>query len=49
MAVAGASFTTLLPTLGWEALDALLVLAAGYALFTGFESLSRRTGRFEEY
>ena len=49
MAIAGSSFMALLPTLGWEALDALLVMGAGYALFTGFENLSRRTGRFEEY
>jgi len=49
MAIAGASFSALLPVLGWEALDGLVVLVVGYALFTGFESLSRRTGRFEEY
>jgi ABC-2 type transport system permease protein len=49
MAIAGSSFTALLPTLGWEALDALVVMGAGYALFTGFENLARRTGRFEEY
>ena len=49
MAIAGSSFTALLPTLGWEALDGLLVMVVGYALFTGFENLSRRTGRFEEY
>jgi len=49
MAIAGSSFAALVPTLGFEALDALLVLVAGYALFTGFENLSRRTGRFEEY
>jgi len=49
MAIAGGTFSQLLPTLSWEALDALLVMVAGYALFTGFESLSRRTGRFEEY
>ena len=49
MAIAGTSLAGLLPTIGWEALDGLLVLAAGYAFFTGFESLSRRTGRFEEY
>jgi len=49
MAISGSSFTALLPTLGWEALDGLVVMVAGYALFTGFESLSRRTGRFEEY
>jgi ABC-2 type transport system permease protein len=49
MAIAGASFSALLPILGWEALDGLVVLVVGYALFTGFESLSRRTGRFEEY
>lgn len=49
MAISGTSLTGLLPTLGWEALDGLLVTLAGYALFTGFENLSRRTGRFEEY
>jgi len=49
MAIAGSSFTALLPTLGWEALDAVLVMGAGYALFNGFENLSRKTGRFEEY
>jgi len=49
MAIAGSSFMALLPTLGWETLDALVVMGAGYALFTGFENLSRRTGRFEEY
>ena len=49
MAISGASLGALLPTLGWEALDGLLVTAAGYVIFTGFESLSRRTGRFEEY
>ncbi len=49
MAIAGSSFTALLPTLGWESLDALLVMGVGYALFTGFENLSRRTGKFEEY
>jgi ABC-2 type transport system permease protein len=49
MAIAGASFGSLLPTLGWEAFDGLLVTVAGYALFTGFESLARKTGRFEEY
>jgi ABC-2 type transport system permease protein len=49
MAISGASLPALLPTLGWEALDGLLVIIAGYALFTGFENLSRRTGRFEEY
>lgn len=45
----GASLPALLPVLGWEALDGLIVLIAGFALFTGFESLSRKTGRFEEY
>jgi ABC-2 type transport system permease protein len=49
MAIAGASITTLLPILGWEALDAALVMLAGFGLFSGFELLSRRTGRFEEY
>jgi len=49
MAIAGASVSALLPVLGWEALDGLVVLVVGYALFTGFENLSRRTGRFEEY
>ena len=48
-AIAGGSLASLVPTLGWEALDGLLVTVAGYALFTGFENLSRRTGRFEEY
>ena len=48
-AINGASLGSLLPLLGWESLDALLVMIAGYALFAGFESLSRRTGRFEEY
>ena len=48
-AIAGASVGTLLPLLGWESLDAFLVMLAGYGLFTGFETLSRRTGRFEEY
>jgi ABC-2 type transport system permease protein len=49
MAIAGTSMYGLLPILGWEALDGLLVLVAGFALFSGFESLSRKTGRFEEY
>lgn len=49
MAISGTSSAGLLPTLGWEALDGLLVMVAGYALFTGFENLSRKTGRFEEY
>jgi ABC-2 type transport system permease protein len=49
MAISGASLWTLLPLLGWEALDGLLVLLAGFALFSGFESLARKTGRFEEY
>lgn len=49
MAIAGSSIQTLLPILGWEALDGLVVLVAGFALFRGFESLSRKTGRFEEY
>ena len=49
MAIAGNSLASLLPTLGWEALDGLAVLVVGYALFRGFEDLSRRTGRFEEY
>ncbi len=49
MAIAGSSLTALLPTLGWEALDGVLVMIVGYALFSGFETLSRRTGRFEEY
>ena len=48
-AISGASLSQLLPTLGWEALDGFIVLLAGYSLFTGFETLSRRTGRFEEY
>lgn len=49
MAISGSSTAQLLPILGWEAVDGFLVLLAGFALFTGFESLSRRTGRFEEY
>ncbi|MDG7011371.1 MAG: ABC transporter permease [Nitrososphaerota archaeon] len=49
MAISGASLQSLLPVLGWEALDGLLVLVVGFALFSGFESLSRKTGRFEEY
>ncbi len=49
LAIAGASITTLLPILGWESLDAALVMMAGFGLFSGFELLSRRTGRFEEY
>jgi len=48
-AIAGTPLGGLLPTLGWEALDGVVVMFAGYALFTGFENLSRRTGRFEEY
>ncbi|MDG6988352.1 MAG: ABC transporter permease [Nitrososphaerota archaeon] len=48
-AIAGTSLQGLLPLLGWEALDAILVMVAGYAVFSGFESLARRTGRFEEY
>jgi len=47
--VPGANLFQLSGLLGWEALDGLLVLIAGLALFTGFETLSRRTGRFEEY
>ncbi|HKT22553.1 MAG TPA: ABC transporter permease, partial [Nitrososphaerales archaeon] len=49
MAISGASLQALLPVMGWEALDGLLVLVAGFALFAGFESLARKTGRFEEY
>jgi ABC-2 type transport system permease protein len=49
MAISGASFAQLMSIHGWEALDGLLVLIAGFALFTGFENLSRQTGRFEEY
>ena len=49
LAISGASVQALLPVLGWEALVGVLVLVAGFALFTGFESLSRRSGRFEEY
>lgn len=49
MAISGASLQSLMPLLGWESLDALVVMLAGYFLFTGFESLSRSTGRFEEY
>ena len=49
MAIGGASLQSILGIIGWESLDALLVMASGFALFTGFESLSRRTGRFEEY
>ncbi|MDG6990715.1 MAG: ABC transporter permease [Nitrososphaerota archaeon] len=49
MAISGASLWSLLPILGWEGLDGLLVLVVGFALFSGFESLSRKTGRFEEY
>ena len=45
----GAPVFALLPLLGWEALDALIVLVAGFGLFSAFESLSRKTGRFEEY
>ena len=48
-AIAGASVQSLLPLFGWESLDALLVMVAGFAVFSGFESLSRKTGRFEEY
>lgn len=48
-AISGTSLLQLLPILGWEALDGFLVLVAGFALFSGFESLARRTGRFEEY
>ncbi len=48
-AIVGASLLQLLPSLALEALDGFLVLLAGFALFTGFESLSRRTGRFEDY
>ncbi len=49
MAIGGSSLSSLLPILGWEALDGLLVMVIGYELFKGFEGLSRRTGRFEEY
>ena len=49
MAITGSSLLQLSSILGWEALDGFIVLLAGYAMFTGFESLSRRTGRFEEY
>ena len=48
MAISGSTFG-LLPLLGWEALDGFLVLMVGYFLFVGFENISRRTGRFEEY
>ncbi len=48
-AISGASLLQLLPVLGWEGLDGFIVLLVGFALFTGFETLSRRTGRFEEY
>jgi ABC-2 type transport system permease protein len=49
MAIGGSSLGSLFPLLGWEALDGLAVMVIGYALFRGFEGLSRRTGRFEEY
>jgi ABC-2 type transport system permease protein len=49
MAIAGSPLASLLPVLGWETLDGLLVMVAGFALFEGFENLSRKTGRFEEY
>jgi len=49
MAISGSSLIQLLPELGLEALDGLLVLVIGYLLFTGFENLSRKTGRFEQY
>ena len=49
MAIAGNSLASLFPTLGWEALDGLAVMVVGFALFRGFENLSRKTGRFEEY
>ncbi|MDG6985230.1 MAG: ABC transporter permease [Nitrososphaerota archaeon] len=49
MAISGASLQALLPVLGWEALDGLVVLIVGFSLFSAFESLSRKTGRFEEY
>ncbi|MDV3244156.1 MAG: ABC transporter permease [Nitrososphaerales archaeon] len=48
-AISGASLLQLLPVLGWEGLDGFIVLLVGFSLFTGFETLSRRTGRFEEY
>lgn len=49
MAIAGSSLSSLLLPLAEEALDGVLVLVAGYLLFTGFENLARKTGRFEEY
>ncbi len=49
MAIAGGSLESIFPLLGWEALDGAVVMVFGYALFRGFEGLSRRTGRFEEY
>lgn len=48
-AIAGASLQSLLPILGWETLDGFVVLLVGFGLFTGFESLAKRTGRFEDY
>ena len=48
-AIGGSSLLSLLPILGWEALDGVAVMGVGYALFRAFEGLSRRTGRFEEY
>jgi ABC-2 type transport system permease protein len=48
-AISGSNLLQLSGIIGWEALDGFLVLLAGLGLFTGFETLSRRTGRFEEY
>jgi len=49
MAISGVPMLQLIPIIGREAIDGFLVLLAGFTLFIGFENLSRRTGRFEEY
>lgn len=48
-AILGASVLGIGTILLKEFIDGLAVLLAGYILLKGFERLSRRTGRLEEY
>jgi hypothetical protein len=49
MAISGSSFGTIIPLIGYEIIDGLLVLFAGYLLVILFERLARKTGKLEEY
>lgn len=49
MAIGGSTLPALAPQLGYEVVVGALVLVVGYVLLIGFERLSRKTGRFEEY